>query len=90
MVSIRLKATLNSSGELDFDLPNPLPSEDFELILDVVREDKADNELFGFLNKPAREIEIGGWEDYDLPDSAEYVEELRRKEEERNTRWTLS
>lgn len=90
MVSIRLKATLNAAGELDFDLPNPLPDEDFELVLDVVREDKADSELFDFLNKPAGEIEIGGWEDYDLPDSAEYVEALRRKEEERNTRWTLS
>jgi hypothetical protein len=79
MVSIRLRATLNSSGKLDFDLPDSLPDEDFELVLNVVREDKADNELFVFQNKPASEIEIGGWEGYNLPDSAEYVEELRRK-----------
>ncbi len=64
MVTIRVKAVLRSSGELDFDLPDDLPNENFELILNVARDDS--------------------------PHSADYVDTLRREEQERNARWTLS
>ena len=93
MVTIRLKATLTPSGNLDFEMPQDLPDEDFELILDVSRDDAAEEtELLIEQKRPepltGAEIVaqgfIGGWEHRGIEDSVAWLEEQKRKRRERH------
>lgn len=98
MMTIRLKARLNESGELDFVLPADLPTEDFELILDVSRDDELhngdfmiDDEILVLLrSEPLTGAEIvargltGGWADQGIGDSVVWIEEQKHKRRERH------
>ncbi len=93
MVTIRLKATLTSSGHLDFDLPQDLPDEDFELILDVAHNETPSEEstISEYTRpEPLTGAEIvaqgltGGWEHMGIEDSVAWLEEQKRKRRERH------
>jgi hypothetical protein len=70
MVTIRVPATLNPNGELEYQLPADLPQEDFELVLDVKHATQPDasaeltdderRDMLNFEGKTAGEILASG------------------------------
>ncbi len=96
MATIRLNGYITEMGEIKVDLPENHPVGEVHLIIiETPREDMetpgeiaswTQEELDDMLNfnpVPASEIETGGWENLNITDSVEFVEELRRKERER-------
>jgi len=99
MTTIHLTGHVTDDGELVFDPPKNLPPGEAKITIEVptegapLEQDFTDEEIKEFLTfkpKTAQEIVehgiIGGWEDMGITDSVEWVEELRRKQRERN-RW---
>jgi hypothetical protein len=89
------------NGELKVDLPDNVQDGEVEVTIPVSDTGElpweerpwAEDELADMLNfegKSLGEIETGGWEDLEITDSVSFVEDLRRKEEERHSKWTLS
>jgi hypothetical protein len=101
MVTIRLNAILKPNGQLDYELPAELPEDDFELVLDVKHaaetseeddDDISPEEMLNFKGLTAGEILasglVGQGADWDIGDSAEWVEKQREKRrQERLNRW---
>ncbi len=92
MVTIRLNAVLKPNGELAYDLPADLPTEDFELVLDVKHaaettaddeDDISPEEMLNFKGLTAGAILasglVGQGADWDIGDSAEWVEKQREQ-----------
>ncbi len=94
MATIRLKGYITETGEIKVDLPENHPVGEVDLTIESLPEDAkishevitwTQEELDDVLNfnpVPANEIETGGWEDMNITDGVEFVEELRRKERE--------
>ena len=74
-------------GKLAVELPENVVDGEVEVTLPVqdaeVWTDAEIQEFMTFKPVPANQLKTGGWEGMDIEDSAEWVEELRRKEEER-------
>ncbi len=96
MTILHLTGKITEDGKLVVELPEGLPSGDVELTLKVSEEEDPENrpwteeelrEAFVFTPKSGAEIIAagltGGWEDHGITDSAAWVEEVRRKQEER-------
>ncbi len=81
-------------GKLNAELPENVVDGDAEITLLVTNDETESNEPIHFRGLTAGEIlesgVIGGWKDRNIPDSIEYLEELRRKEEEQRNLWTRS
>lgn len=102
MVTIRLTGQVTETGELIFDPPKDLPPGEVQITIEAKTEepteaaaeqDFTDEEIKELLTfKPMSGKEIvesglaGGWEDLGITDSVEWVNEQRRKRQERN-RW---
>ena len=96
MATVSIKGYIKG-GKIEIDLPENVIDGEIEVTVPVAETageeipweerpwtDEEIAEFFKFEGKPLGEIETGGWEDMDIEDSAEWVEELRRKEEERS------
>lgn len=85
MVTIRLNAVLKPNGQLDYELPAELPTEDFELVLDVKHaadgdeEDISPEDAFDFQGLSLGQIKTGGWEHLGITDSVEWIEKQREQ-----------
>lgn len=81
-------------GKLDAELPENVVDGEAEIMIPVANSINEGNEPIHFRGLTAGEIlasdVIGGWKDRDIPDSLEYLAELRRKEEEQHNLWTRS
>lgn len=98
MMTFHLKGHVTEDGELIFEPPKDLPAGEVEITIEVQREipleqdftDEEIKELLTFIPKSGKEIVesglAGGWEDKGISDPVAWVDELRRKERERN-RW---
>lgn len=89
------------NGELKVDLPENVEDGEVEVTIPVSEAEElpweerpwTEDELADMLNfqgKSLGEIQAGGWEDKGITDSVEFVENLRREEEDRRGKWTLS
>jgi len=89
------------NGELKVDLPDNVQDGEVEVTIPVAdtgtqpwenrpwtEEELA--EMLHFEGKSLGEIETGGWEDMGITNSVEFIEEVRRKQEEQYSKWTLS
>jgi hypothetical protein len=96
MTKIWLTGHITQDGKLEIELP----AGEVEVMLQVRKQTnvEADGdiplipeeiaELLVPKPVPTKDIITGGWEDLDIGDSAEWVEKMRREEEERRTaRW---
>ena len=87
MATIVIKGTLNPDGTIHIDLPDGWQPGEIMVEL-AVEPTFTDEELDQLMQpqsgKPASEIETGGWEDLDIQDGAEWVEQQRRKRREQN------
>ena len=106
MTTITLKGRITADGKLAVDLPENLPNDDFELVIQVSRQtpplpDDAPltpeelEAMLHFQGKSLGEILdsglVGSGADWDIGDSEEWVQEQRRKDQElRQARWTDS
>ena len=91
---VRVKGTITPEGEIKVELPEGWQPGEVEVAVPVAVPEEAPfteaelAEMMRFEGRSLGEIETGGWEDMDIPDSAEWVEEQRRKEQERRGNWT--
>jgi len=98
MTIIQLTGHITEDGKLEVELPSGLPPGEVEVTLRVETQAKTetidedddtpltDEEIAELLIPkpvPAHLIKTGGWEHMGIEDSVEWVNELRRKEEER-------
>lgn len=95
MTTIWLTGHITEDGKLEIELPEGLPSGEVEVMLQVRTQAEVDAdddtpltpeeiaELLIPKPVPGHLIQTGGWEDMGITDSVEWVNELRRKEEER-------
>ena len=97
---ITIKGVIEN-GELKVELPDNVVDGEVEVTIPISDEDElpweerawTEAELTDMLNfegKSLGDIETGGWENLGITDSLEFVEDVRRKEEERHSKWTLS
>lgn len=93
MVTIRLKGQVTPDGQLLFDTPKDLPPGEVEITIEIPNLDEQFTEeeiqeLLTFVPTGGAEIVasglIGGWEDMNITDPVAWVEELRRKQRDRN------
>lgn len=92
MVAVRLTGYITESGELRIALPEGLPPGEVQVTIEVpVSEvptwtDDEIREMTRIEPKTGAEIvaagHVGGWENYGITDSVEWVEEQRRKRAE--------
>ncbi|RMF81308.1 MAG: hypothetical protein D6737_05435 [Chloroflexi bacterium] len=87
MVTITLKGRITDDGRLEVELPAGLPPGDVDVVLQMIDDMNENDNLFVFEGKPLGELETGGWEDLDIEDSTKWVDEQRRKEQERRGKW---
>ena len=82
------------NGKLDAELPDNVIDGEAEIIIPVANSKNEGDEPIHFSGLTVGEIlasdVIGGWQDRNIPDSLEYLAELRRKEEEQRNLWTRS
>lgn len=98
MVTIHLTGHVTEDGELIFDPPKNLPPGKVEITIEVPRKPAPIDEDQSFTDEEIRELLIfepksgkevieegltGGWEDMGITDPVAWVEEQRRKIEER-------
>jgi hypothetical protein len=98
MATVRIKGILTPEGEIKVDLPENWQPGEVEVLIpsnETVWTNEEWEEILQnmkFEGKPIGEIPpelIGAGADWDIGDSAEWVEEQRRKRmEERRKRWT--
>ncbi|MEL6404094.1 MAG: hypothetical protein AAFR81_07005 [Chloroflexota bacterium] len=84
--TIAIKGTLNPDGTIHVDLPEGWqPGEvTVEIAIEPTYTEEELDELLKPNPRPASEIETGGWEDLEIQDGAEWVENQRRKRREQN------
>jgi hypothetical protein len=94
MVTVyHLTGYITETGELRIDLPKDHPIGAVKVTIESAAEEASPltpeeiKEFLTFKPVPAHELVFGGWEDLDIGDSAAWVEELRRKGEERPRGW---
>jgi hypothetical protein len=81
---IKIKGQIKD-GKLEVELPDNVTDGEAELIVPVATSEDDDltpeeiQEYLNFKGLPFSEIETGGWEDREIEDSVQFVEELRRK-----------
>lgn len=90
MVAVRLTGYVTESGDLEVALPEGLPPGEVQVTIEVLAPeesawtDEEIREMTRIEPKTGAEIvaagHIGGWEDYGITDSVEWVEEQRRKD----------
>ncbi len=96
MVTFHLTGHVTDDGELVFEPPKNLPPGEVQITIEVPREptgedqsftDEEIKELLTFEPKTGKEVIeeglTGGWEDMGITDPVAWVEEQRRKIEER-------
>jgi hypothetical protein len=92
MVTIRLKGEITADGQLRFDPPKNLPPGDVEITIEISASDERFSQaeiadLLDFTPKSGAEVVAagltGGWEDKGISDPVVWVEEQRRKQQER-------
>ena len=94
MLTIRLTGHVTETGELIFDAPKDLPPGEVQIVIEVPQAESEPDfteeeikELLQFKARSGAEVVadglIGGWEHLGITDPVEYVEEIRRKEQER-------
>ena len=90
MKTIQLDGRITEAGELELDLPEGLPSGHARITIEIATREPWDlEELTGALKlEPMTGSEIvkagllGGWENQEITDANEWVEEQRRKRRE--------
>ena len=103
MAIIRLNGRITETGQLEVDLPDNLPAGEVSVTIEVDSESEipwekrpwTDEEIQTFLRvEPKSGAEIvaqlqrdGGWEDQDIHDGAEWVNEQRRKNHRNPLEW---
>jgi hypothetical protein len=95
MATVRIKGILTAEGEIKVELPENWQPGEVELVIpteETVWTDEELKEMLNFKGLTLGEIPadlIGAGADWDISDSAEWVEEQRCKRmEERRKRWT--
>jgi hypothetical protein len=84
---------ITETGELKVKLPETYPIGEVKVTIETVDETQnrlTAEEIQTFLTfkaVPADQLIVGGWENQDMPDSALWVERLRRNEEN-NRKWS--
>jgi hypothetical protein len=94
MVTIELAGRITETGRLEVELPQGLPSGAVRVILEIPKEaqtwtDEEIEELMHVEPKSGAQIVANlseGWEDQDITDGAQWVEEQRHKRQEQH-RW---
>ncbi len=89
MTTIRISGRLTEEGRIEVDhLPEGWQPGEITVELSLEREwsNEELDELLRSEPVPASQIKTGGWEHLGIEDSVEYVEELRRKRQEK-TQW---
>jgi hypothetical protein len=71
-------------GKLEVELPENVTEGEAEIIVPIAAEDDdlAIEDFHKYLNfkgVPLGEMQVGGWEDMGIEDSAEFIQALRRK-----------
>ena len=93
MVTIHLKGQITPDGQLLLDVPENLPPGDINVTLEIPNTDEQFTEeeikeLLTFTPTSGAEVVatglVGGWEDLNITDPVEWVEEQRRKQKERH------
>ena len=81
-------------GKLNAELPANVVDGEAEIMIPVASNEIEADESIHFKGLTVGELleagVIGGWKDRNIPDSLEYLAELRRKEEEQRNLWTRS
>ncbi|MGB7339806.1 MAG: hypothetical protein WBC91_13005 [Phototrophicaceae bacterium] len=87
MTMVQIKGILTENGKIEIEIPEGWqPGEvHVEITIDSVWSDDEIDELTKSNVKPASEITTGGWEDLDIQDSVEWVNENRQKRRGRFT-----
>lgn len=93
MATIQLNGRITENGELEIDLPPGLPPGEARVTIEIPLEPAwSPEEIREALTiKPMTGAEIvaaglvGGWEDKGITDSAEWLEEQRRRRRERRS-----
>jgi len=85
---VTVKGQLTEDGQVKIDLPEGWQPGEITVELSLEREwsNEELDELLRSEPVPASQIKTGGWEHLGIEDSVEYVEELRRKRQEK-TQW---
>ena len=96
MALARIKGYITETGEIRVELPDNWQPGEIEIVIPVAAEnhethatadetiaDVEFEEPLQFQGKPLGEIVTGGWEHLGIEDPVEWVEEMRRKEQER-------
>lgn len=94
MTTIWLTGHITEDGKLEIELPEGLPAGEVEVMLQVGKQSEVEDddapltpeeiaELIIPKPVPAHLIVGGGWEHKGIEDSVEWVNNLRRKEEQR-------
>lgn len=97
MTTIHLSGRITEAGQLEVTLPEGLPPGDVEITIQVAAEDQQGDErpwtkeeireMLTFTPKSGAEIlasgVVGSWRDLGIEDSAAWVEDIRRKIQER-------
>ena len=91
MTTLELDGYLTEDGELKLEQPIDLPAGKVKVTVESTGNDEATHKapkpvmtLGDFLNSGL----VGTWKDYGITDSAAWVNELRRNEEEKRNPWT--
>jgi hypothetical protein len=96
MAIVRIKGILTETGEIKVDLPENWQPGEVEVLIPTEVSEWTDEELKQMLEFKGQTLGeildsglVGAGADWDIGDSAEWVEEQRRKRmEERRKRWT--
>lgn len=87
MKSLELIVTPDENGKIVIQLPDDFPKGDIRIHLDPINTELDEDDLLTPDPKTGAEIArsdaIGGWADLGIPDSVEWVEQVRREEVER-------
>ncbi len=98
---IQLQGRITEAGKLEVELPDDLPPGDVQVTIEVPTSEElpweerpwTDEEIEAMSHiepKTGAEIvaagHVGGWEDYGITDTVEWIEEQRRKRQA-NSQW---
>ncbi len=93
MDAIEVEGHVNQDGELEIELPTPLPPGKVRVRIERVEEPLTEEEAARLVRtRPASGAEIvasqavGGWAELGIEDGQAWVDELRRRRKERR-RW---
>lgn len=82
---VTIKGRIKNGKLEDIHIPPNTPDGDIEIHIPTLEEDLTNQLLaedFKFEAVPSDQLVVGGWEDLRIPDSVEWVTEMRRKQRE--------